>query len=93
MSPIIDQIRIRSENGENITQNACAKSRTSSTPLCKIETYGNKLSSKSEDIVMLYSENFNSLPKTKSGFHLDKSSSLRHVWSKLKADFISLVES
>ena len=50
------------------------------------------MSSKSEGKIILCFENFNGLPTTKSGCHSDKISSLRHVWSKLNADVIALVE-
>ena len=35
---------------------------------------------------------FNGLPTSKPGCHSDKVSELIHVWSKLNADFTSLVE-
>ena len=37
-------------------------------------------------------ENVNGLPASKSGWNSDKVSRLRHVWSKINADIMSLVE-
>ena len=60
--------------------------------MCKTESYGKNISFKPKDTIILYFENVNSLPKTKSSFHSDKIISLKHVWPKLNVDLITLVE-
>ena len=92
MSPTSYQMRIRSENGENATQNPHAKSRSGSTPMCNVASIGNQLEYKPDCTSRLCFENFNRLPTSKHGCNSDNVSSLRHVWSKLNVDFKSTIE-
>ena len=92
MSPTISQMRIRSENKENTIQNPCAKNRAGSTSMCETKRVGNQLECRLDDTIMLYFENVNGLLISKCGFHSEKVSSLRHIWSKLNVDIIPLVD-
>ena len=92
MSPTVSQTRIRSGNIDVTAQNPCTKSRAGSTPLCKIPIHGNLLSLKPKDTLRLYFENVNGLPTNNSGCKSDKVKKLRHLWSKLETDVVSLAE-
>ena len=84
MSSTVSQMRIRSENIDVTAKNLCTKSRTGSTPLYKIPIH--------RDTLRLYFENVNGLPNNSSGYKSDKVKKLRHLWSKLETDVVSLVE-
>ena len=86
------RMRIRFENIYVAVQNPWSKSRAGSTPLCKTVIYGNQLSLNPIDTLSLYFENVNGLPTYKNGFKSDKVKRLRHVWSKLETDVMSLAE-
>ena len=92
MSPYLPQMRILSENINNTAQNPCAKSRTVSTPLCKIETSGNHLAPKPEDAFLLCIENMNSFTTSNTRCHSDKVKRMKHISSRLNAVLISLAE-
>ena len=92
MSPTVSQTRIRSGNMDVTAQNPCAKSRTGSTPLCKIPVHGNNLSLKPRDTLRVYFENVNGFPNKSFDYNSCKVKKLRHLWSKLETDVVSLVE-
>ena len=54
--------------------------------------HGNQLSLKPRDTLRLYFENVKGLPTNNSGCKSDKVKKLRHLWSKLEIDVVSLVE-
>ena len=92
MSPTVSQTRIGSGNMNVTAQNPCTKSRAGSTPLYKIPVHGNHLSLKSSDALRAHFENVNGFPTQSSGYNSDKVKKLRHLWSKLETDVVSLVE-
>ena len=61
-------------------------------PICKIKCIGNQLVCIPCNKLRIHFKNANGLPTSKSGCNSDKVSILRHVWSKLNVDFMSLVE-
>ena len=91
MLPYLSQIQILSDNSKITVQNPCAKSRAVSTPLCNIETSCNDFLPKPEDVFRLCFENTNGFPTFNIGCHYDKVKRLKHTWSRLNADLISLV--
>ena len=74
-------MRTRSKNGENNSLNPCAKSRASSISLCEIKTHSCKLSTKTDDMIKIHFEKFDSLTATKTGCHSEKASKVRHIFS------------
>ena len=54
--------------------------------------YGNNLSLKPSNTLRAYFENVNGFPYGSTGYNSHKVKKLRHLWSKLDTDVVSLVE-